>query len=366
MKRIICSLVAFILIISLAACSKVPQPLQSETELPTEPAPVTESDDIPEPEPEPESEPEPEIPLRINPLTGEEIDEDVSANRPVAFMINNISVAQPQLGVGNADIIYEALVEGGITRMMAVFQTLPNDISVGSIRSCRHNYIDFAAIYDAIYIHAGASDIGYDALEERNTDHVDALLESNAFYRDEQRKASMGFEHSLCCKTTDLNRYLSEQTKFSTKHHDRYKCNMKFSDVPAFSGANAEKVTVSFGKGNKTTQFTYSSETGKYTAEQFGSTYCDGNSDEIIDFKNIVVIKTDVETIDDKGHQNMTITGTGSGYFIRDGKCAEITWTREDQNAQFVYTLDDGSEILYGIGRTYVGIISMSGSLAAN
>lgn len=303
----------------------------------------------------------------INPLTGEVTEEDISQKRPIAVMINNHSVAQPQLGVGDADIIYEALVEGGITRMMAVFQDLPSSEILGSIRSSRHYYLDFAAAYDAIYVHAGGSPYAYDAIASRNVDNIDGVKgRGDLFYRDEYRRSAMGFEHSLCITGESILNYLNNESGYRLSHNDDYKCNMTFTEnaAPA-NGASAESVTVHFGLG-KDTSFTYDPEKQIYTAAQFGDTYVDGNTGKAVELKNIVVIQTDVRSVDEKDRKDMTLTGTGSGWFISGGKCAEITWSRDNQDAQFVYTFADGTPVSFGIGATYVCVIALSGSVDCN
>ena len=78
-------------------------------------------------------------------------------NRPVAVMLNNLKAAQPQLGVSQADIIYEVPAEGGITRMLGVFQTLEGVGDLGSIRSARPYYLELALGHDALFVHAGGS-----------------------------------------------------------------------------------------------------------------------------------------------------------------------------------------------------------------
>ena len=108
----------------------------------------------PLPEPVEEPEPEPVYPY-FNPLTGEGLMEDISARRPVAVMLNNLEKALPQLGVGQADVIYEIVAEGGITRMMALFQDVEGAGNLGSIRSARDYYVNLACGHDAIYVHAG-------------------------------------------------------------------------------------------------------------------------------------------------------------------------------------------------------------------
>ena len=97
----------------------------------------------------------------LNPLTGApDIVSGKENNRPVAIMINNISVAQPvQTGVNNADIVYETEVEGGITRLMAVYQDIASVGQIGPVRSARYPYVDLALGNDAIYVHCGQDNL---------------------------------------------------------------------------------------------------------------------------------------------------------------------------------------------------------------
>ena len=116
---------------------------------------------IEEPAAEPEVEPLPDVPTGTNPLTGLPIEPEYEQRRPVAVMLNNLKKAQPQLGNSQADIIYEVPAEGGITRMLAVYQSLEDVGSIGSIRSARPYYIELALGHDALYVHAGGSPEAY-------------------------------------------------------------------------------------------------------------------------------------------------------------------------------------------------------------
>ena len=118
---------------------------------------------IEEPAAEPEVEPLPDVPTGTNPLTGLPIEPEYEQRRPVAVMLNNLKKAQPQLGNSQADIIYEVPAEGGITRMLAVYQSLEDVGSIGSIRSARPYYIELALGHDALYVHAGGSPEDMDA-----------------------------------------------------------------------------------------------------------------------------------------------------------------------------------------------------------
>lgn len=114
-------------------------------------------------------------------------------------MINNIKVACPQEGIAQADILYECLVEGGLTRLMAVISDYTSIGVLGSVRSARDYYIDMAQNHDAIYIHAGGSPQAYAELYARNIDYICGvnMYTPNTFYRDNTRMNQMGYEHSL-------------------------------------------------------------------------------------------------------------------------------------------------------------------------
>ena len=141
----------------LTGCAKSPATEDTTPTLP-ETTPVTSAPTAaPETVP-PETE---KAPSYVNPLTGEALSAPYDESRPYAVMINNIQVAMPQCGTSHADIMYEVLAEGGITRMMAIFSNLEGETPLGSIRSLRPYYLSIARSYDAIMVHAGASEGAY-------------------------------------------------------------------------------------------------------------------------------------------------------------------------------------------------------------
>ena len=148
MKRRMGTLVLAALMILTAGCGQAPPEPEPEPDS----VPVVE----PEPVPEPEPEPEPEVPAGTNPLTGLPMEPEYEQNRPVAVMFNNLKAAQPQVGIAQADVIYEITAEGGITRMLGLYQTLEGVGTLGSIRSTRPYYLELALGHDALLVHAGA------------------------------------------------------------------------------------------------------------------------------------------------------------------------------------------------------------------
>lgn len=301
----------------------------------------------------------------MNPLTGEIEDHVVSDKRPVAFSINNHPDAVPPVGISEADILFEAIVEGGATRMMAIFQEVPyNDIPIGSIRSLRHSYIDFAACYDAIIVHCGCSDIATNALERRGYADIDAISWAGGlFYRDPWRDSNMGYVHSLVTTGIEINDFLANDAPYRTEHEPDYACNMYFSEDPVVvNGEVLTTIDVFFGDYRHSI-FTFDAESNDYTMEEYGQVYIDYETDEPIHFKNLVIIRTDVWECDGVGHQDMELTGEGEAWFCVNGVYAPIKWSRTDEDAQFVFTYSDGTPVIFGVGKTYIAVVDLGGGI---
>lgn len=309
-------------------------------------------------------------PLYTNPLTGEGTDVDLSANRPVAIMLNNLRKALPQCGVSQADLIYEAPAEGGITRMMAVFQSLDGVGTLGSVRSSRPYYVELATGLDAIYIHAGGSDDAYAAIKKTgafNIDGVNGPYGGTMFYRDAQRKASAGFEHSLFTSEERIEKLLAGSlSKMRQTHKEGYSLPLTFAkDGTPTAGEPASSISVKFSY-YKTGQFTYDPERSTYLVSQKvdgkDGPYKDGNNDQQVDVTNVLVLRTDIKLIkgDSAGRLTVRLTGSGSGYYACGGRYIPISWSKDSATAPFRFTTADGQPLTLGVGKTYVNIVDDS------
>ena len=127
----------------------------------------------------------PEVIYYVNNLTGEQnmTDKDKVDDRPVAVMINNNHVAWPHAGLNDAYLAYEILAEGGITRIMALFKDKDTE-KIGSVRSARPYYLDYALENDAIYVHYGWSDKAKSDISSLGVDNINGLTASSVFWRD--------------------------------------------------------------------------------------------------------------------------------------------------------------------------------------
>ncbi len=310
--------------------------------------------------------PTPEYAGPRNPLTGLPIPEEWANRRPIAVMLNNLKAALPQMGVSKADIIYEVLAEGGITRMLAVYQSMEDVGQIGTVRSSRPYYLELALGLDAIYLHAGGSEDAYAKIKAWGVTALDCVRGSyegrepgsNLFWRDADRRKNNGYEHSV---VTSGDVIIEKFTAygFRQEHADGYTYDMTFlEDGTPGHGERAQVITVPFST-YKTGVFTYDRESGCYLVEEYDKPYVDGNTGEQVGVTNVVVIRTSCTVIpgDTEGRLNVDLISGGDGWYACGGKIIPIRWSKADRSSQFIYTAADGSPVQFGRGASYVNII---------
>ena len=353
MKRMFALILAFSLL--LCACGSKPAETTAppETTVPPTTVPVTTAP--PETTVPPTTEATEPPPVDTNPLTGEALDA-VSDSRPYAIMINNTTKAVPQCGISQADMIYEIVAEGSVTRFMAIFDELSDVDVIGPVRSVRPYFYRVAQHYGAILTSAGGSDEADSLIKKEGYNRLDGIAGAgSAFYRDQWRRENKGFEHSLMTTGEKLAKAAEKAGFKTTTESSDY--GLSFTADTMTTGETADQITVWFYKNGKKTVMNYNGETGLYAMYQHGADSVDGNDKSPITFRNVVVLEADTHVKDKKGHLETQMTGTGKGYYARDGKIIPIQWSRESNSAKYVYTDLEGNPISFGIGKTYVAIV---------
>ena len=293
----------------------------------------------------------------INPLTGEEgLTKETAMQRPVAIMVNNINVAQSvQTGLNKADIIYETEVEGGITRLMAVFKDFKSVPQVGTIRSARYVYVDLAAGHDAVYAHHGADDIyarpHFDVVKRLE------LTTGNGGVRVSNGLAS---EHTLYANCADFWQNIVKTGNATlSKEADPWQNFAKEGeDVKLTNTANT--VSVPFSASYKTV-FKYNAETGKYTRYSGDTLRKDYKTGETIEVKNVFVLNTTISYYSNNKHRKIDLT-SGSGYYLVNGTYTKINWSKGDATNSLKFTNEDGSALTVNPGTSWVCIAESSKS----
>lgn len=296
-------------------------------------------------------------------LTGLWISEEEAMKRPYAIMLNNIKIASPQSGTSDASILYEALTEGGITRLMGIYENIDAESltakRIGSVRSARHYYASFADEYDAIFIHFGKTTYANKKMQKLGIDHLDGNMGigANAFYRDKAIKAP----HNAFASLEGLEAAI-EKAGFRTTYEDGEKGHFTFydEDTKLTFDTVVNKVTLNFSTSAKP-YLIYNESNGLYERYQFEKEHVDANTNEILTYKNIIVQFVKEWNIDKNGYQTMDIENAeGEGFYITNGAAIPIRWTKNESTGFMRYYNMDKSELTINPGKTYIAVFPNS------
>ena len=278
-----------------------------------------------------------------------------SKSRPFAVMINNVSTARPlQSGLQDAYIMYEIIVEGGITRYLALFMDT-NTERIGSIRSSRHYYLDYAKENDAIYVHHGYSPQAYSDFSNLNVDRIEVSTPKTG-WRD--KSLNVASEHTLFTSIELLKNGIG--SKRTERNNDLL---LDYSadeiDLSKNEGAVLANTVIIPYSSNTTTSYKYNEQEKVYYRYVNDKEHTDYVTKKQYNFKNIITYKVRNYTLDDpegKGRQGIENIGSGEGYYITDGYASKINWKKECRECQTVYTYPNGKEIMVNDGNTFIQI----------
>lgn len=306
----------------------------------------------------PETDP-PAPPKFYNPLTGMECSEELSKQRPIGIMINNIREAIPQEGITYGDVIYECLAEGGITRLFMLVQDYADLPQVGSVRSTRDYYLDFAQNHNALFFHAGGSEKAYGEIASRKIDNFDGVRMNipNTFYRDPWRQANMAYEHTLVITGEGMVNAINYR-KADTSLKEGFVSPFNFSQEKlTLDGGDAPCVYLPFS-AYQSPYLKYNANKGVYQRWQYNQPHEDKDGDQLA-FTNILVLFCHhTGPLDTYGRIEVTTTGNGEGYYISGGKYVDIKYSKANEDAPIVLTKPDGTPLEMNVGKTYVAIFN--------
>ena len=353
LKATLCAVLCLNLALpALSGCGSGTEELSSE--------PEESSVILPEPSSQPEepsSEPEPEPAGPLNPLTGEaDYPETALGKRPIAIMVNNIDAAVPHRGLSAADVLYEVAVEGGITRMLAVFADPDNVPYTGPVRSVRHYYTDLAYPYDPILVHFGGSKPGKAAVSNRGMDNVDGLVYGTTFfYKDAERAHNRGVEHSYFINNEGIAQVCAKR---GYSMEGEPVPPLTISQEPVTPPEPVSSAYVKFS-GYANDQFDYNSETGLYEKQRKGQPHIDADTGEVLSFANVVILSTSITSYDG-GDLREVALNNGKGWLLTGGGMETIAWSKGSYENQFSFTRADGTAAQGNVGPTFIALIDSS------
>lgn len=291
-----------------------------------------------------------EIDTIYAPLNGLPISQ-VSEQRPVAVMVNNFYLARPQSGLSNADVIYEILAEGDITRFLAIFQSnIPEKI--GPVRSARDYYINLANGYHALFICHGNSPKAKQMMDSGMIDALNGLIyDGTLFKRDKTRKAphnsyilKEGIEKGVA------QRHYSYSEKVSPLGFTQEE--VVFDN----SWKNTEEVFIRYShSANNNVTYKYLSANKQFERIQNGIVAKDALNGKELQIKNILIVEAQHKVIDSSGRRSIDLVHGGKGYYFVDGKYRSIQW--KNINGRIIPFSLDGTEIKFSPGQTWINFV---------
>lgn len=275
-------------------------------------------------------------------------------SRSVAVVIDNVGDAKPQTGLNEAAIVYEITVEGGLTRLLAVFKDVDPEKTIGPVRSARPVFIDYVLENDSIFVHFGYSTRAENDIAKLKINNVNGLVTDSAFWRTSEKSAP----HNVLTNMNKITEY-AEKKEYKTTSTKGSVLKYVIDEVELTEGQEANTVNLPYTSSHKVS-YKYNPETKKYERYVNGKVEKDWLTGEARTTKNVIVTFAHNYTTDEDagyGRQEIENIGNLKGYYITNGKAIEITCSKSSREAKTVYKDKNGKEIEVNDGNTYIQIV---------
>ncbi len=307
------------------------------------------------------------------------------ARRPLAVMIENSVDARPQAGLADADVVFEAVAEGGITRFMALFycEAQREEIELAPIRSARTYFINLASGFNRpMYVHVGGAnlegpanalgqlaDYGWNGQNDINQFSVGYPT----FIRDYNRipGKDIATEHTMTTSTEKLWAVaekrgwtnMSPDTKVKGKvveGTDWAEGYEGWTFVDAEPGTGSQTVSYNFWSGQPDfdVSWTYDASKNAYLRSNGGQAATDLNNGEQLAYNNVIVMFADEKgPIDELKHMLYEVVGKGDGILFAGGKAQEINWSKKTRESELTFTDSTGKTLNIPRGNIWISVV---------
>ncbi len=287
-------------------------------------------------------------------MNGDMLSPQIAGKRPIAVMVENYPDARPQSGLADADIVYETLAEGGITRFLAFYQTrgVPN---IGPVRSARTYFADIANEWNAVYAHVGGnSDVlaNIRAGDYKNISDADQFFNGDYFHRVSQRPAP----HNMYTSTSKLDE-LAEARGFGMEA--AYQPWLFKDDAPMATPTDSIEINFSFP--DYAVNYRYDASRNAYVRWMAGKPHTDLDTGKQIIAKTVLVQLVKIYPVqsDTPLSIGMDLASGGKGYVFEDGKVTVGAWKKIGGRTRFYNA--NGAEISFNRGQIWVELVPDDG-----
>jgi hypothetical protein len=269
-------------------------------------------------------------------------------NLPIAVMISNHKDARPTAGLAKANLVYEAEAEGGVTRYLAIFAGDDNIEKIGSIRSARPYYIDWAHEFGALYVHCGGSPEALVNISEENINDLNEFYNAPYFWRDNNRFAP----HNVYTSTEKLKEYLNKKNPTSA---DYFQWTFK-DDTELINRPESQEINIEYKIKRYEVAWKYDKQNNNYIRYLGGEVHTELSGD-IVTAKNMIIEYAKGEAIDDELRMKMEDIGSGKADICFDGKCSEGTWEKKSKSARTRFYKLSGEEFNFNAGTIWIEVV---------
>lgn len=289
-------------------------------------------------------------------LDGMLVDASSTHLMPIGVMVENSVDAWPLQGPAKANLVFEAPVEGSITRFFLVFDASSTVSEIGPVRSARPYFVDWADGLDAMYTHVGGSPEALDKIVAiKGFRDLNEFWNGWAFWRSAKRIAPHNVLTSM-----ELLRKAAERKTFVTGSFTPWRyMDPATSTEPVVGEADkpvdVEKIVVPY-EGMYAAEWRYDAEADEYIRYRAGSILkdADGTPTRV---KNVVVMLSDMQVLDDVGRLKIRTTGSGKAWVFSAGGKREATWSRTT-GEHIRFEGIDGSDVFFARGKTWISTVT--------
>lgn len=288
-----------------------------------------------------------------------EHEEDVE-NNVIAIMVENHFEARPQSGLSNAHIVYEAPVEGNISRFLLIF-LYDDDVSeVGPVRSARPYYLDWVHEYgDALYMHVGGSPTALTRIKQENVYDFNEFYNGNYYWRGKQRYAPHNvYTSSDLWREGLTTRYKKDDMKMLG---DRW----QFESWKMCEDTCIEHIFINFDPPTYSAEWRFNEEKHNYIRYQSGALHSDKDGSVIV-ADTIIVQETQTKVIDNEGRLSMDTIGRGPVHVFAQGHEIDGYWKKDSVQDVTKFFREDGTEIALHPGKIWIEVLGTPHTFEVN
>lgn len=288
-------------------------------------------------------------------LTGMEISDAIAGQRPVAIMVDNEKKALSHYGTAEADIVYEMMnstANGRVTRLMCLYKDWTNLKQTGSIRSTRTTNVMLADEYNAVLIHDGGPFYINTYLAQPYAAHI-----SGGFTRVNNGKPREFTEYVFGSELVSRFAKANLPTTYTLALERGTHFIFNPAETELASQVPANNIDMSNAFLHNKSKLAFNAATRTYDYYEYGSLHTDAEDGQALTFKNVILQNVSFSLLDKNGYLTYNVIGTGSGFYITNGKAVPITWSKASETGMTHFFTADGKELSINKGKTYIGLI---------